>query len=315
MKYLLAIVGPTAVGKSDLALSLAQRLDGEIVNADSRQVYRYMDIGTAKPAPEERALVPYHLLDVVAPDQAFSLAGYQELAGKAIQEIHQRHRLPLLVGGSGQYVWSVIEGWNLPQVPPDPRFRQELEQRALREGHLALYQELQGLDPAAAASIDPRNVRRVIRALEVCHAAGIPFSQLRQRSQPAFHAVVVGLTTRREDLFGRIDTRVDNMIEKGLVQEVQSLIGRGYRLDLAAMSSIGYKQIGNYLQGDMSLSEAVQRIKFKTHWLARHQYAWFRLADPRIHWFDVEEGVEGPVAARVKDCIEKSFSNGHFREA
>ena len=305
MKPLLAIVGPTATGKTRLALSLAQSLNGEIVSADSHQIYRFMDIGTAKPSFEERTLIPHHLLDIVTPDEPFSLALYQQLAYEVIEDIHRRGRFPFLVGGSGLYTWSVIEGWKIPQVPPDHQFRFELERRALVEGNLALYQELEVLDPAAAAKINPRNVRRVIRALEVCRATGIPFSQLQQKSSPSFPVIIIGLTTNRESLYQRIDSRVDNMIASGLVQEVQALMDRGYGLELSAMSSIGYKQIGEHLQGKLTLSKAVERIKFETHRLARHQYAWFRLADPRIDWFDITYDIERPVTEWMQIAIDR----------
>jgi tRNA dimethylallyltransferase len=287
MNPLIAIVGPTAVGKSKLALSLAREFDGEIINADSCQVYRGMDIGTAKPSPEDRALVPYYLIDIINLGEPFSLALYQELAYRAIEDIQQRGKLALLVGGSGLYMWSIIEGWRIPQVPPNPELRYELEQRARREGNEPLYRELQSLDPVAAVKIDPRNVRRIIRALEVCHSTHIPFSKLQQKDHPPFSSLIIGLTSSREELYQRIDNRIDKMIEQGLVEELQSLMERGYSLTLPPLSSIGYKQIGEYLQEKVDLPTAIQQIKFESHRLARHQYAWFRLRDPRIHWFDV----------------------------
>ncbi len=299
MKWVIALVGPTAVGKSKLSLALAHSLDAEIASADSRQVYRYMDIGTAKPSLEDRASVSHHLIDVVNPDEDFSLALYQELAYKAIHDIQQRGKLALLIGGSGLYVWSVIEGWRIPQVPPNPEFRHQLEERAAREGNLALYEELQKVDPVAARKIEPRNVRRVIRALEVCQK-GIPFSQLQQKEPPSFHTLIVGLTTSRDELYKRIDSRVDDMIKQGLVGEVQGLVGRGYSFDLPSMSSLGYKQIGMFLQGKLDLPTAIQQIKFETHRLARHQYNWFRLDDQRIHWFDIKQETEPAVQRLVE---------------
>ncbi len=304
MSHLIAIVGPTAVGKSALTIHLAQVFGGEIVSADSRQVYRYLDIGTAKPSPEERALIPHHLIDVVDPDENFTLAIYQEMALRAIEDIQRRGRLALLVGGSGLYVRSVIGGLRIPQVAPDAELRRNLEEKAAREGYRALYEELKHTDPAVAERIDPRNVRRVIRALEVCHITGLPFSQL-QSSSPFFRTLVIGLTTAREDLYRRIDSRVDRMMERGLVQEVKGLLERGYSLDLPAMSGLGYKQIGQHLQGELGLEEAVQRIKYETHRFARHQYAWFRLKDENIHWFGVRNGVEEPVRSLIQGFIFK----------
>jgi len=307
MSYLIAIVGPTAVGKSKLAIHLAQTLGGEIVSADSRQVYRYMDIGTAKPSLRERALVPHHLIDVVDPDEDFSLALYQEMAYRAVKEIQRRGRLALLVGGSGLYVRAVIRGLQIPQVPPDAELRRSLEEKAASEGYMALYEELKELDPDAAKNIDPRNIRRLIRALEVCRLSGVPFSQL-QGSLPCFRTLVIGLTTERSELYRRIDSRVANMMEQGLVQEVEGLLARGYALDLPSMSGVGYKQIGLYLQGEMDLAEAVQRIKYETHRFARHQYAWFRLKDEGIHWFDVRDGIEESVGSLVQGFLNAALS-------
>ncbi len=286
MNRIIAIVGPTATGKSALAIELALALGGEIVSADSRQVYRYMNIGTAKPSREDRAKVPHHLIDIIDPDADFTLATYQELAFKAIGDIQRCGKLVFLVGGSGLYVRAVTGGLSIPKVAPDPELRRKLEERAAREGHQALYSELQKIDPASAEKIDPRNVRRVIRALEVCITAGVPFSQLKQ-SSPEVPTLTIGLTTSREDLYKKIDSRVDDMIEHGLVDEVKWLLDRGYSPELPAMSSLGYKQIVAHLKGETALDEAIQRIKYETHRFARNQYAWFRPKDERIHWFDI----------------------------
>ncbi len=304
MNRLVAIVGPTAVGKSRLALSIAQTFGAEIVGADSRQVYRYMDIGTAKPGARERALVPHHLIDVVDPDEVLTLALYQEMAYRAIEDIQMRGKLPLLVGGSGLYIWAVLDGWQIPPVPPDQELRCALENRAQTEGKQALYLELERLDPVAAGEIDPRNLRRVIRALEVCWLTGKPFSQLRRCSPPPFQSLALGLTARRERLYLRIDSRIDGMIERGLVEEVRGLVERGYDLGLPSMSGIGYREIGHFLGGEVELETAIQRIKYETHRLVRHQGSWFRLKDRRIHWFDVDEEVEKPVHSLVEEFVE-----------
>ena len=303
MSPLVAIVGPTATGKSSLALELCQTLNGEIISADSRQVYRYMDIGTAKPTAEEQALVPHHLIDVVNPDEDFSLALYQSRALEAIDYIQRRGKLAFLVGGSGLYVWALLEGWRIPEVPPDPALRQILEARAKVEGGEKLYDELKETDPAAAERIDPRNVRRVIRALEV-GLQGTPFSQL-QVKHPFVDSIIIGLTTDRADLYRRIDARVDNMIEKGLVEEVKGLVTRGYGLDLPSMSGLGYRQIGLYLQGKTDLPTAIQQIKFDTHSFARHQYNWFRLKDKRINWFEAGQGINRDVYRFVQRFVVK----------
>jgi len=285
----IAIVGPTAVGKSELALGLAQYFALEIISADSRQVYRYMDIGTNKPSPAEMATVPHHVIDVVEPDQDFNLAMYHQLAVESLAGIQQRGRLPLLVGGSGLYVWSLIEGWTIPRVPPDREMRRRLEFRAKRDDSRSLYRELQTIDPAAAEKISPSNVRRVIRALEIYYTTGQPPSGLQRKEGPGFSVLIIGLTEERSGLYRRIDWRVDRMIERGLVGEVEQLVKKGYSPSLPSMSGIGYRQIVQFLRGDMTLPEATDKMKYETHRLARHQYAWFRLNDNRIHWFDVGE--------------------------
>ena len=287
IKPLLAIVGPTAIGKSGLALELAQKFDGEVVNADSRQVYRFMEIGTAKPSSDERSIVPHHLYDIVDPDEDFSLALYQDMAYKAIESIHEQSKLPLLVGGSGQYVWSILEGWSIPEVPPDYQLREELESRAENEGGDTLFRELQSMDPKAANQIDPKNLRRVIRALEVCLLTGKRFSDLRKKTPPDVDVQIIGLTADRDELYRRIDNRVDWMMNNGFIEEVQALLDRGYSQDLPSMSSLGYREIAEYLKGKMGLTEACQQIKYTTHNFARHQYSWFRLGDERIQWFDI----------------------------
>ena len=290
--HLVAIVGPTGVGKSRLALRLAQDFNGEIVSADSRQVYRHMDIGTAKPTKQELSLVPHHLIDIINPDENFSLAQYQHLAYKAIDDIGQRNKLALLAGGSGLYVWSVLEGWGIPQVPPDPEFRHSLEKKAAEVGEDELYHELMKVDPVAAQRIDRRNVRRVVRALEVHRGAETPFSQLQHKQAPPFNTLIIGLTADRVELYRRIDLRVDEMIKQGLVEEVEKLVNMGYDFNLPAMSGIGYKQIGMFLKSELTLVAAIQQIKYETHRFVRHQYNWFRLKDDRIKWFDIQSKVE-----------------------
>ena len=299
MNNLVAIVGPTGAGKSQLAIYLAQTFNGEIVSADSRQVYRYMDIGTAKPTPSELALVPHRLISTVNPDENFSLAQYQQLACKAIANIQQHGKLAFLVGGSGLYIWSVLEGWEIPQVPPDPEFRHSLEEKAAKVGADALYQELIKADPAAAQRIDPQNIRRTIRALEVHRAAKTPFSRLQNKKPPSFDILIVGLTTDRAELYRRIDARVDKMIEQGMVAEVEMLVKRGYDIDLPAMSGIGYKQIGMFLRDELTLTNAIQQIKTETHRFVRHQYNWFRLKDERIRWFDIQSQPHSEIATLI----------------
>jgi len=294
-----AIVGPTAVGKTRLSLRLAQEFGGEIVSADSRQVYRGMDIGTAKPTLEERACVPHHLIDVVTPDESFTLAQYQELAYGAIGDVLARGKLPFLVGGTGQYVKAVVEGWGIPRVPPNEELRAELYRQAEIEGEEALHARLREVDPEAAERIDPRNVRRVVRALEVYLEAGQPISQLQRKNPPPYRILQIGLTMERQELYRRIDERVDRMIEAGLVEEVRGLVEQGHGYDLPSMSGLGYQQIGLYLRGQVGLEEAIQLIKRHTRRFVRHQYNWWRLDDEAIRWFDVLREPYGEIRDRV----------------
>jgi tRNA dimethylallyltransferase len=246
-----------------------------------------MDIGTAKPTVAERARVPHHLLDVVDPDQPLTLAEYQRLTYAAIADIHGRGRVPLLVGGTGLYVRAVLEGLHIPEVPPDLEARARLEREAATVGAEALHARLAALDPAAAVRIDPRNVRRVIRALEVCLVTGRPISALQQASPPLYRILRLGLTRPRPDLYARIDARVDAMLAAGLVEEVRSLLARGYGPGLPAMSGLGYRQICQYLAGELTLEEAVHEIKRGTRRFVRQQHTWFRPDDPLIRWFDL----------------------------
>ncbi len=305
MNRLVAIVGPTGIGKSKLALRLAQKFKGEIVSADSRQVYRHMDIGTAKPSREELSLVPHHLLNLVNPDEDFSLAQYQQLAYRAIGDIHQRNKLSILVGGSGMYVWSVLEGWGIPRVPPDLKFRHSLEEKAAKVGEDKLYQELVEIDPVAAQRIDRRNVRRIIRALEVHKGTETSHSQLQYRQAPPFNTIIIGLTADRTELYRRLDLRVDEMIKQGLVAEVEKLVDMGYDFNMPAMSGIGYKQIGMFLNGELTLATAIQQVKFETHRFVRHQYNWFRLKDERIKWFDIQSKLDSEITALVARFIKE----------
>ncbi len=290
---LIAIVGPTGVGKTALSIQLARELRGEIVSADSRQVYRGMDIGTAKPTKEERGPIAHHLFNLVNPGDPFTLAQYQQLAYAAIAEIHRRGNLPFLVGGSGLYVRAVLDGLSIPRVPPDPARRAELEHSTAVE----LYQQLKVLDPLAAAKIDPRNKRRVVRALEVCQASGKPITALQSQRAPNYMVLRIGLTLPREELYERINARVDRMMAAGLVQEVQSLMAQGYHLETPAMSGLGYRQMASFVKGEATLEEAVRLLKRDTRRFVHHQYSWFRLDDPRIHWFDLSHTSPDEISA------------------
>ncbi len=285
------LLGPTGVGKTPLAVELAQALGGEIVSADSRQVYRGMDIGTAKPTPAQRAAVPHHLLDMVDPDAIFTLADFCEQARAAIEDIAGRGRLPFLVGGTGQYLAAMLEGWKVPRIPPQPELRARLRREAQEKGVETLYRRLQEVDPEAAAHILPGNLRRIIRALEVYEVTGVPFSRQRGREKPPYNYLVLGLTMERPALYERVDRRAEDMVRQGLVEEVQSLLARGYGWDLPSMSGLGYIQFRPYLEGRYSLEEALARLKYDTHAFIRHQYTWFRRL-PVQRWFDAGRTAE-----------------------
>jgi len=290
MKSLLVIVGPTAVGKSELAMQLARNFSTEIVNADSRQIYRHMNIGTSKPTLIDRQLVPHHLIDIVNPDQDFNLALYRQLATERIFSIQEKDILPVLVGGSGLYVWSVVDGWIIPQVSPDYKLRQELEAIAKQRGSSSLHSTLQQIDELAASKIHPNNLRRIIRALEIYYKTEQLPSNFYRKEHPEFNTLIIGLTIGRNELYKIIEQRITNMIQQGLVMEVEYLLKMGYRDSLPSMSSIGYNQIFQFLKGQLSFESAIEKINSETHRLARHQYAWFRLNDTRIKWIDISQG-------------------------
>jgi tRNA dimethylallyltransferase len=273
---LIAIVGPTAVGKTALAVRLAQALGGEVVSADSRQVYRHMDIGTAKPTPAERAAAPHHLIDVVEPDEEFSLGIYQDLAGAALAGAAGRGAVPLLAGGTGQYLAALLQGWNIPRVEPQPELRAALEREAERIGAEALHGRLAQVDPQAASGIPPTNVRRVIRALEVYEVTGQPISAQQSMRPPPYRIRTLWLRMPAEALYARIDRRVDTMMQAGLLEEVRGLVERGYAWNLPAMSGLGYREFRPYFAGELTLEQAVERLKFDTHAFARRQAAWFK---------------------------------------
>jgi tRNA dimethylallyltransferase len=297
---LIAIVGPTAVGKTGVAIRLACTVGGEIICADSRTQYRGMDIGTAKPSAEQRALIPHHLLDLIDPDDTFTLAQFQSLAYRTMAEIAARGRVPFLVGGSGLYVKAILEGFRIPQMNPDHALRREFEDEAQRLGPEHLYAELVRVDPVSARRIEPGNVRRVIRALEVYRTMGVPISQLQAKAPPPYHTLVIGLTRSLESLERAIVQRVDGMIAAGLVEEVQRLSSVGYGFELPALSGIGYREIGMHLRGEIDLAMARELMVRNTRRFVRRQYQWFRLSDPAIHWFNLDDlGAEDAVASDV----------------
>lgn len=305
---LLVITGPTATGKSAVAIEVALRTNGEIVSADSMMVYKGMDIGTAKPTTAERRGVPHHLIDVVDPDQDFSVAAFQRLACESIREINARGRLPILVGGTGLYIRAVLEGFRLPGGV-NIELRRRLAEEARRYGVFHLHEKLRAIDPEAAARIHPNNLKRVIRAIEVYHQTGTPISRAASLAGPEFNALVIGLHLEREDLYRRIEARVEAMIAAGLVEEVRGLIAGGLKRDATAMQALGYKEIAAFLAGEVSFEEAVRLLKRNTRRFAKRQSTWFR-RDERIRWLNVADfpGVEAvaeEIAAWVKEYFQR----------
>lgn len=284
---LLVIVGPTAVGKTELSLRIAETLGGEIVSADSRLFYRGMDIGTAKPTWDERARVPHYLVDVANPDAPWSLPRFQEAAARAIAEIQARGKLAMLVGGTGQYIRALIDGWLPPPQPPDLRLREAIERWGKALGPQELHRRLAILDPQAAQFIDAPNLRRSVRALEVIFGTGRRFSEQRRQDQPAYDVFIVGCRRPREELYARVDARIDQMLADGFLEEVRSLLSQGYHPDMGPLSAIGYRELAAHLRGEISLEDAVIRIKRLTRRYIRQQGAWFQESDRRICWYDM----------------------------
>ena len=284
------IVGPTASGKSRLGMEIARSVGGEIIGADSRQIYRHMDIGTAKPTVEDRQRVRHHLVDIIEPSDDYSVALYVRQAREAISNVLKRGRVPIVVGGTGQYVWALLEGWNVPEVSPNPLLRDELQARMAREGLPALVKELKETAPVAPRRIDLANPRRVIRALELALLAPDGEPAAPTRTPPPFQSTVIGIEVDRARLYDRINARVDAMFEAGWVGEVENLLDMGFGPDLPAMSSHGYREICEYLRGEVTLEDVVETIKTKIRRFPRQQGAWFRANDERIRWFSDENG-------------------------
>ena len=301
--HLVLIVGPTAVGKTEVAIQLAERLNSEIVSADSRLFYRGMDIGTAKPSREEQARARHHLIDIANPDETLSLAIFQQKAREAIADIHTRNKLPFLVGGTGQYVRAVTQGWTPPEVKPDESLRDELTREKEEYGINWLHEKLKTLDPVAAEKIDPRNFRRTIRALEVILTTGKKFSEQRGQHESPFHMITIGLTRPRAELYERVDQRIEAMFANGFLDEVKGLLANGYSPALPTMSAIGYRECVQALEGRITLEEAKQLIGRATRVFVRRQANWFKETDPNISWFRVEDGVVDEIETYNRKCL------------
>lgn len=297
---LILIVGPTAVGKTELAIQLAERMNSEIVSADSRLFYRGMDIGTAKPTREELRRVPHHLIDIADPDEILSLAVFQQKATQTIVDIHTQKKLPFLVGGTGQYVRAVTQGWSPPEVQPDERLRNELERMKVERDAYWLHEKLRGFDSDAAEKIDPRNYRRTIRALEVILTTGRKFSEQRGHSESPYHLITIGLSRPRAELYERVDQRIDGMFANGFLDEVRSLLAKGYSPSLPTMSAIGYRECIRVINGELSEEQAKTEIRRATRVFVRRQANWFKESDPKISWFRVEEGVAKKIESYLR---------------
>ena len=301
---LVVLVGPTAVGKTVLSLHLANAIQAEIVNIDSRQMYRHMDIGTAKPTPSQQAEVPHHLLDVLAPDQPVTAADCQKLARQAIDDIRQRQRRVVIVAGSGLYLQALLYGL-MPVPPANPSLRAELRRYSERHGDAALHALLQKADPTYAAACHKRDRVRVVRALEVTFLTGVPFSEHCSRhgaSEPFCPYVGIALTRRRTDLYDRIGQRTDAMIGAGWLEEVQTLLAQGYTDSCAAMNGLGYRELLSYLGGGRGWQETVEAVKLATRRLAKRQLTWFcRMQD--LTWYNLSGADEKVVVAETLDRL------------
>ena len=300
---LIVILGPTAVGKTALSLSLVNDFSGEVISADSRLFYRGMSIGTAKPTPEEMAAVPHHLIDVADVDDVWSLGRFKRKVTETITDIHSREKVPFLVGGTGQFVRAIVDGWVIPELPGDEEMRIVLNRWAGEIGAEGLYQRLQVVDPQAAENILPGNVRRMVRALEVIFHSGKRFSELRRQETVPYRILQIGLNRPREEIDHRIGERVDAMIEAGFVEEVANLLDQGFLVEMPSMSAIGYRQMAEYLAGRATLDEAVEEIKKVTRKFYRRQMTWFKLSDERIHWFDLSQEPEPEIRNLIREFL------------
>lgn len=288
MKDLIAVVGPTATGKTEYAIRLAQRLNGEIVSCDSMQLYKFMDIGSAKPTKEEQAAVKHYLVDEIDPREPFSVAEYQKRAKKAIAEIHAKGKLPILAGGTGLYLNSILYEMDFSTPPADSGYREKLETLAREQGKESVYRLLEEKDPAAASRIHPNNTKKIIRALETVELGGEgirPFSAASVPS-PEYRPFLIGLTRDRGELYARINKRVEVLLEQGLLEEVKGLLEMGLTEEHISMKGIGYKELIHYLKGECDLPAAIEKIQQNTRHYAKRQLTWFRRYD-KIYWFNL----------------------------
>ncbi|WP_296561105.1 tRNA (adenosine(37)-N6)-dimethylallyltransferase MiaA [uncultured Acetobacterium sp.] len=300
----LVIVGPTASGKTPLGVALAKRLGGEIISADSMQIYKHMSIGTAKVSLDEMQGVPHHLVDCVSPDEEFSVAKYKAAALEAIEAILSRGKLPIIIGGTGLYINSLSLPWDFQKKDSDEKIRWRLTAEAEVLGNKALYERLKSVDPVTAEIVHPNNLNRLIRALEIYELTGKPksdFDEETKKHSVPYDYIILGLDWDRETLYERINRRVDRMIEEGLIEETKMLIERGYDWNLTAMKAIGYKELKAYLEGESSLAEAVTILKRDSRHYAKRQMTWFR-KDKRIQWLKMDETRD--LETQVEECLK-----------
>lgn len=291
-KPLIIITGPTAVGKTDLSLDLARAVQGEIISADSMQVYKHMDIGSAKIMPEEMQGIPHHLIDVIEPEEEFHVVKFQEMAKEAMEGIYARGHIPVITGGTGFYIQALVRDIDFTETGGDEAYRQELEELAKTQGAEVLHEMLAKVDPVSAVEIHANNVKRVIRALEYYHFTGEPISvhnaAQRQKASP-YQFVCFVLNRDRAELYRRIDRRVDIMLEQGLLEEVKKLADMGYTKDMVSMQGLGYKELLAYLDGELSYEEAVYILKRDTRHFAKRQLTWFK-READVNWVNVDDG-------------------------
>lgn len=298
------LVGPTGSGKSGLAIQLATALDAEIVSADSRYLYRQLNIGTAKPTEGELSQVPHHLIDVADLHQPWSIGEYKVEAENIIQNMHQRGKIPIVTGGTGQYIRALRQNWQIPELEADHRMRTVLEKIGDKVGFEKLHQNLKVLDPQAAELIDYRNHRRTIRALEVIFSSGVRFSQARSRKDSPYEMLMIGLRWEREELYQRIDARIEQMLKEGFLDEVRGLINHGYKDALLKMRVIGYSELIAYLDNNLSLEEALMLIKRNTRKYVRRQANWFKPTDSEIHWLNAKDPA---ILEKMLDLVSAKF--------
>lgn len=299
MSQVLAIVGPTASGKTTLSILLAEKLHGEIISADSRQIYKFLNIGTAKPIPEDLHRVPHHFIDILDPDQEYNAAEYGQQARSKIEELLKQGTQPIIVGGSGLYVRAIIDGF-FHGPGKDSEIREQLEKEAQRFGAEMLFEKLKRIDPVSAAKMDASKVRRVVRALEVYYTTGKPISDLHstQETRAPFEVLQYALEWERKTLYDCINHRIDKMMEKGLVEEVRELKTRGYMSDLNALNTVGYKETFDFIEGKLTKEEMVRLIKQNSRRFAKRQLTWFR-ADKRVRWISVNERTNWNATAEI----------------